>query len=269
MGAYKIVAAVIPFLVGIAVFASLFSKLEPPQDLDDFMLSTRSSLRRFVADAEPGKDTRKFFTKRLRVSLARNGLNQIESLDLENRALSRIADKCTSNELVHFPKVIEYVRGEFLKQTSQGISIYAYDQPMVANLTRVEAEQQIATMLQCLNRASVWHLDFETGPSYCKNVALDEETGTVISIIDFDVCNIGSEPMNGDIAEHMDRYNGSWEVHSQAFAAELAKCVLGERDSAILGSKKARARKKANFGKVKYCSQNEPCSRRHAKLDVR
>lgn len=175
--------------------------------------------------------TEEYVLKRARTKVHEwSGLNGTDALELEHNALSRIANYCSKEELRHFPKVLKYLAGEYLEETNEGKVLS--DPTAAANMTRSEAMLQIQAMLKCMHRASVWHLDFYTPPKYCKNIAVDH-VGSKISLIDFDISVVGTEPLTPLIKKRLDKYKGRWSLYAKHFTKELLKCVLGERKKDI------------------------------------
>jgi len=194
---------------------------------------------------------------------------------LEYHALSRIASRCSPEEIRHFPSIVDYVKGQYLRITSVGFPIFnavraykkrkrqslsttgypsydsvgyptyktselAHDVNSTAIITKSDAQHQIGLMLQCMKRASVWHVDFITPGVFCKNiaVALEDDYGGEeqditrsvprklrIGILDFDLVFMeGYEDV--DTKNYIEHDN--WDSYALSFEAELLTCVLGK-----------------------------------------
>jgi len=174
------------------------------------------------------------FVKRARKSVHEwSGLDGAEALELEYQALSRISQFCTAEERLHFPKLLSYERGKYLKQTNQGISLF--DHPIQnIGIDPLIALAQTRSILTCLQKANIFHLDFDTYPDPCKNIVLSQEPGgnMVVSLIDFDIAVVGNEPLSPELKTKLRPYAGSWDNYYHHFNKTVVdKCLLGKRQT--------------------------------------
>lgn len=204
--------------------------------------------------------------KRAYLKRARNGVHMGSDLDgpaslaLEVAMYRRIETRCTLEQRRHFPSILNYVPGQYLNQTSAGEIMWrfvyrkGYDGASgELGIDRDAAVEQAGLIVDCLERAGIYHLDIWTPPQQCKNVAVDIDTAyregqPMVSLIDFDLAAFDDDDSKDMAVRSQKLQNGIRGYNRTEYSAktsrEILKCVLGERDDDILSIKPGYVSKK-------------------------
>ena len=117
-----------------------------------------------------------------------SGLVPTEEMALEQAILKRIEAVCGCTD--HFPRLLPPFRNTIMITTEVGTPGRPRSHPPVG-LHEEEAIQQVGTIIHCLYKSRVRHLDLSSaGDNKCKNMAVQHHTRThtyTIALFDFDM----------------------------------------------------------------------------------
>ena len=110
-----------------------------------------------------------------------------EQMTLEQSILKRIKHTCGCTN--HFPRLFKPFQNNTMISTNVGTPWYPMSHPPVG-LQEDDAIEQAGTIIQCLHKSRVRHLDLMQATESCKNMAVQHNTSTntyTIALFDFDM----------------------------------------------------------------------------------
>jgi len=117
-----------------------------------------------------------------------SGLSPKEEMALEQSILKRIEAVCGCTH--HFPKLFKPFQNHTMLSTYVGTPWHPLSHPPVG-LQEEDAVEQVGTIIQCLYKSRVRHLDMmQASDNACKNMAVHSHSSTntyTIALFDFDI----------------------------------------------------------------------------------
>jgi len=122
-------------------------------------------------------------------------------MELEKSVLLRIEESCGCTK--HFPRL---VASDNISMTSTYVgtpmSTTLFRELPIVGLQRESALEQVDSIIQCLNKSRVRHLD---GVKTCKNVAIMKKNmNYTVALYDFDISSIDEIPLSEKIQNRFD-----------------------------------------------------------------
>ena len=115
------------------------------------------------------------------------GISPKEQMALEQSILKRIEDTCGCTN--HFPRLYKPFQNNTMISTNVGTPWYPMSHPPVG-FQEDDVIEQVGTIIQCLHKSRVRHLDLMQATESCKNMAVQHNTRTntyTIALFDFDM----------------------------------------------------------------------------------
>jgi len=153
-----------------------------------------------------------------------SGLSPMVEMALETSALRRIQKYCGHTN--HFP-IIVTADNKSMTSTSVGTPLDYKSGNDFLRSHQIQFQDllvQVNTIIECLRKSHVRHLDTLPGRGGCKNIALSKNK--TIALFDFDISVIDEKPLSPPITKRFNKMGPTFEEYATRLRISMMECFF-------------------------------------------